>query len=134
MKRKAYKRTRNRARRYFERWTYLLGLRWWDVEVRWYDTRRDFSKASGAKSYGVAMRVYADWRYMTATIHVNVPALARLSTAELEQSIVHELCHVLVNEMREPGIDHEERVVTTLSKAFIWTRDLEKANHAPDTE
>ena len=37
----------------------------------------------------------------------------------------------LVNEMREQGIDHEERVVTMLSKAFVWVRSL---RNAPDTE
>ena len=42
-----------------------------------------------------------------------------------------ELCHALVNEMREQGIDHEERVVTMLSKAFMWVRSL---RNAPDTE
>lgn len=131
MKRKAYKRTRNRAKRHFEQWVYLLGLRWWDIEVRWYDNRRDFRTASRAPSRNAAMCVYADWRYATATIYVNVEALARVDDRELEQSIVHELCHALVNEMRKKGIDHEERVVTMLSKAFMWVREL---HDAPDTE
>lgn len=33
------------------------------------------------------------------------------------------LMHVFLNEMREEGIDHEERVATMLSKAFLWTRE-----------
>lgn len=129
MKRKVYKRTRNRARRYFEQWTYLLGLRWWDVQVRWYDNERDFRKASGATTDNVAMRISADWRYVAATIWVNVPAIAELSDEELERSIVHELCHVLVSEMHESGEGHEERVVTMLSKAFMWVRE---GYHAQD--
>jgi len=40
---------------------------------------------------------------------------------QIEMTIVHELCHALVNEMRKDGIDHEERTVTALTKAFLWT-------------
>lgn len=127
VKRKAYKRTFRRARRHFERWIFLLGLRWWDVEVHWYDSGKAFRQASGATGHNVAMRIEADWRYMRATVYVNVPALARMSDDELERSVVHELCHALVNEMREQGIDHEERVVTMLSKAFMWTRGADDA-------
>jgi hypothetical protein len=132
MKRKAYKRTRNRARRYFKRWVYLLGLGWWDVRVNWYDNEKAFRKASGATSRSVAMRINADWRYATATVCVNVPALEELSDDELERGIVHELCHALVNEMREDGIGHEERVVTMLSKAFMWVRSLERENNGKE--
>lgn len=132
VKRKAYKRTRNRARRHFEKWTYLLGLGWWDVEVHWYDSGKAFRKASGATGRNVAMRINADWRYAAATIHVNVPALAGLSDEELERGVVHELCHALVNEMREDGIGHEERVVTMLSKAFMWVRSLERENNGKE--
>jgi len=39
---------------------------------------------------------------------------------EIERAVVHELCHILVNEMREDEIHHEERVVTGLQKAFMW--------------
>ena len=49
---------------------------------------------------------------------------AGMSNEELERTVVHELVHALVNELREGGIDHEERVVTTLTKAVLWVRDL----------
>jgi len=120
VKHKAYKRTRNKARKYFEKWTYLLGLRWYNVQVNWYDNEKAFRKASGAEGRNVAMRVYSDWRYMTAVVYVNVPALAGMSDRELEEGIVHELCHILVNEMREKDIGHEERTVTMLASAFMW--------------
>ena len=38
---------------------------------------------------------------------------------DINYMVVHELLHVLVNEMREEGIDHEERVVTHLAKAAL---------------
>jgi len=127
VKHKAFKRHRRRIRRCFDEWGTKLGLRWWSVEIRYYDRPKHFRKASGA-SANAAMRVWADWRYMTATIAVNVPALAELSDDELERSIVHELVHILVNEMREddPDVKHEERTVTMLTKAVIWVRDLSR--------
>ncbi len=39
----------------------------------------------------------------------------------------------LVKEMREPDPDgkHEERVVTTLTKAFLWVRDAPREEAQP---
>jgi predicted metallopeptidase len=51
----------------------------------------------------------------------------KLTTDQRRALIDHELCHILVNEMREGDISHEERVVTGLTKAFLWTAaDVEK--------
>jgi predicted SprT family Zn-dependent metalloprotease len=41
----------------------------------------------------------------------------------IEKIVVHELMHVFLNEMREKGIDHEERVATMLSQAFLWVKE-----------
>jgi hypothetical protein len=47
----------------------------------------------------------------------------------LERIFVHECCHAIVNEMREWSVGHEgngvmgheERVVSHLANAFLWT-------------
>lgn len=69
----------------------------------------------------VVARSICDWRYATCTLQINEPELLEMNKRDAEFVIVHELCHALVNEMREEGIDHEERVVTGLAKAFLWT-------------
>jgi hypothetical protein len=104
-----------------------LGLNWWTVEMRWYDREKDFRKAD--RNLAV-MRIWSQWQYLTATIAVNVPAVARMTDDELERAVLHELCHALVNEMRTDGLDlaHEERVVTTLAAAFMWTRDMARGD------
>lgn len=74
------------------------------------------------------MRCAAKWQYLTATITVFMPDISDCSDAELEGHLVHELCHCLVNELREARedwLDHEERVVTGITNAILWTR-----NHA----
>lgn len=131
MKRKAYKRHRKRVQRCLCEWVPKTGLAWWHVTASWYDDEAEFRKTDGESV--AAFRVWADWRYMTADLAVNVPAVARLDDDELERAVVHELCHALVNEMREGGIDHEERVVTTLASAFMWVRDVTRREGVVET-
>lgn len=122
MKRKTFKHHRNRVRRLAAPWLHVLGLGWYEqIDFNYYDSAKDYRKTNGASEGGVMM-VWADWRYLRASIAVNVPAVARLNDEQLERVIVHEFVHILVNEMRETGIDHEERTVTMITKALFWTR------------
>jgi hypothetical protein len=105
------------------KWVYRLGLRWWTVTINYYDDAREIIRIFGNDSERtVIARTYSDWRYATCVIEINLPELLDMTKEESERVIVHELCHALVNEMREDGIDHEERVVTGLTKAFLWTQ------------
>ena len=108
-------------------WAHGMGLGWYAGETQYFQEEEEFLKRDGTVIAGVAvMRVWADWRYMTYTIDVNLKAVKRLDDEALERAVVHELVHVLVHEMREndPDVKHEERVVTQLTKAFFWVRDL----------
>lgn len=67
--------------------------------------------------------VDANWMYASAKISVNLPAFDDMKPDEIERHVVHELCHILVNEMREGELHHEERVVTGLTKAFFWVEN-----------
>lgn len=78
---------------------------------------------NGQYSPRCAATCTASWEYRQAQITFNMPLLAAKKEEEIEEIIVHEMVHVLVNEMREKGIKHEERVVTELTWAF---RDLTK--------
>lgn len=105
----------------FGKWVKRLGLLWWDLELTYYtdpaEILREFTVTDDEMTQA---KVYADWRYATAKILVNLPAFEGMTERKIERVIVHELCHVLVNEMREDDIHHEERVVTGLTKAFLW--------------
>jgi len=123
MKRKSYRKQRRRVAQLFDTWTYRLGLRWWTIRVLYYNRRKRFKHAADHETFA---RVYADWRYLNATIEINLPCAKRLDDAELEAAVVHELCHILVNEMSTTALrtTGEEHVCTTLAQAFIWTRTL----------
>jgi len=121
MKKKEYKRARKRFRTIFDKWHRPLGLLWWHIEIYYHKkTPKSFKKKNGKV---VVARVTARWEYAEATINVNIPAVAQMDDAELENLVVHEMCHILVAEMREKGIKHEERVCSMLSQAFLWTKE-----------
>lgn len=66
------------------------------------------------------------WQYQTATITFYPKSMKDMAEDDIEKLVVHELMHVFLNEMREEGIDHEERVATMLAKAFLWVKGVDK--------
>lgn len=107
----------------FHRWARPLGLLWWHIDTIYYDDHAEIVDRFLRGDETVAARTYADWRYMTARIEINLIAFSKMDQDEIERVVVHELIHILVNEMREGDISHEERVVTTLTKAAFWLTD-----------
>ncbi len=124
MKRKVFKKHRARCRRYFDWWIPRLGLSVWSIDVL-YQRGSDYRREHDA-SANSAMITYVSWKYLDASIYVNVPRVRHMSDDELERAVVHELAHVLVNELaiggRSDNADHEERVVSSLARAFTWVR------------
>lgn len=114
----------------FTKWIPRLGLAWWDIEIAYYDDPVEILSRFRAfdDSNVAAATVNVQWYYGKATIAVNLPALADLGQEQIERIAVHELMHILINEMREDGILHEERVVTQLTKAIFWVRDAIEAD------
>lgn len=109
----------------FEKWVKYLGLGWWEVTARYYDDPGEIvSRFRQDDDLLVLAKTYADWKYAKATIDVNLPAWSGLSEEEIGFAVVHELIHILVNEMREGELHHEERVVTQLTKAVFWAIEL----------
>lgn len=119
---------RARIVRLIDLWHTPLGLRFWKVQHVYY---RELLPRVGAirtvdgEIQDPVARCEADWRYFHATIRWACPLTEELTDDELEEIFVHECTHILVNEMRgdpDDWLDHEERVVSTLTKAFLWVR------------
>lgn len=108
------------------KWLRPLGLLWWKIDIFYSDNPTDVLREFGSDDDGIVLaRTFADWRYGTASIHFNVLDIneARLDSKEIEQVVLHELCHILVCEMCEGEKHHEERVVTCLTSAFTWVSE-----------
>lgn len=119
-----------------ETWARPIGLSWWRIDYVYERAgiqQNDAQRQSGMLNI---FEVTSDWRYMNAKIWCNMPAILDLPDDRLEQCFVHELMHIMVNEMVVPdqspeALAHEERVCQTLANGFIWMRDHLRDNAKP---
>jgi len=116
---------RKKIKKYLKKWITPLGLGWWKIDIFYIDDPatilNEFKTGDGEGI--VRATVKPQWEYGVASINFNLPAFNNLDDDEIERVVIHELVHILVNEMRESEMHHEERVVTGLTKAFMWTRE-----------
>lgn len=121
-----YEAQKARVTAFLDIWIAPLGLRWWKLTHVW-------KRTTESGTHGpLQATCSAAWEYMDACIEWYLPTIATLADDALEDTVIHELMHVLVNEMsvannQEAAGDndaHEERVVTTLAKAAMWVRDF----------
>lgn len=113
-------------------WLSVTGLKHWE--------KIDIIYSEEAKETNVdcCADCSVSWEYKQAAITFYVPLLMDQPDERLEYFVVHEISHILVAEMREFGPDqnkeenwtgdawakamkHEERTVTSLAQALIWT-------------
>jgi hypothetical protein len=124
-----------RIERLFDRWIPLLGLSDWhiDRDYRRQDADDLFDRASGEIEDA---RCAVAWQYMGAVITIWLQHWTEYDDGPAEVRIVHELMHIMVNEMRPPKgkgcTAQEEHVCTTLAKAFIRTYHAEPAEDHQD--
>lgn len=137
MKDSQYQMVRDYCRPIAEEWIGRLWLGWERIDLHWSDSMFSLEQ-DGHKPECIAF-VDCQWEYMQASV---VFSCARLFTywdeatgkpedeSFIRYVIIHELCHILVSEMREyangpfrHAIKHEERVVSRLAKAFGNTYD-----------
>jgi hypothetical protein len=118
------------------RWFETLGLAAWKLNTEF--VRGDFSNG-GQPAPDTLATAKTHSEYMLATISWNMPVVIDHNDRELERIFLHEMMHVMVNEMRpsrpnnevnnalsEEDSWHEERVCTMLGNAFLWTREANR--------
>lgn len=117
----------------FATWITRLGLAWWSIEVHYYDDPGEIVRLFRQIDSGGVVPAFVDanWMYAEAKISINLPAFDDMTPEKIERIVVHELMHILVNEMREGELHHEERVVTQLTKAIFWA--VAAVEHAEDS-
>ena len=115
------KKTTKLIRKIFKWWATYLGVMRYEFDLL-YCSSSEWDQGKDCIAY-----INTDWKYQEASIYFNMQKMRERSAEQIEYTIVHELCHLLVNEMQNyKRVDHEERVVTDLAKAFIWVRDQAK--------
>jgi predicted SprT family Zn-dependent metalloprotease len=100
------------------KWIQLLQLEHWHIELDFCESHEFISIENSTTAVAFC---HTNWTYMTATIRVNSNHLEEEKEERLPFIALHELMHCVLNEMREDGIDHEERVATMLANSFLNT-------------
>lgn len=117
-----FQETRRKIRKLLDKWRPRMPLDGWLIDHDYHD--EPIGKSS-SDSYETLAITSCKWQYKNATIEWYVPALARLNPKRLEETVVHELCHILTDEMQEPDhptySKHAERVVTEIARALLKT-------------
>ena len=118
---KQFRKQRKRVQRHFRVWRERLRLTGWEFGFNYH---RGPYEVNGATNQRCMASAAVDWEYRAATLDFNLAEIARASEREVENCVVHELCHVLVREMRQwatadDGLAHEERVCTEVAWAFL---------------
>lgn len=108
---------------YIQTWAPLLELDHWKLvlDVDYDDHRHDDDGHEAA-----VLSIHSDWRYRHAAIVVYAQVLEGEDPEDLEEYVVHELCHAVLCELRDQkksAWPHaEERTATILARSFVRTR------------
>jgi hypothetical protein len=119
--------------KYAKKWKTLLWLGHWNININYTETP---SPPNPINLCSTVAKVDIVWEYKTATLTVYLHTIETIYDKKdwdynIERAIIHELSHIIVNEMRwtppcpsENNVKHEERVVTHLSSVF-WDMYLQ---------
>ena len=104
--------------KYIKKWVTKTYLGWWHIDVLYY-SGYEFMKLDENYSIDSVAACVTNWKYLTAQIRVNSEKLEEQPEKDIEMFALHELMHIFLNEMREEGVEHEERVATILTHSFL---------------
>jgi hypothetical protein len=100
----------------FDKWNDLLELHWCNITLHRSDSFRADDNACAADTA-------AQWQYREATINVYLPAIAHFSDPEIEELLVHEMVHILVNSLEslvgDRHVNLRELSVENVARALI---------------
>lgn len=120
-----------RIKKLMDKWM-PAGFGWWKIDVEYNRGTVDGKEGSSKNA-----SVYEMWEYRSATITFNLPAIATHNDDDLEETVVHELAHLLVGSIRDYSTDERrqmtEYAVTTITRALIWTSKHVQAEAVPKT-
>lgn len=115
---KEFRRVEKLINRLMNKWKGTLGFNRWKIRVTVYQDYNEDNRDCAAKCNAM-------WEYQDVWLRFYAMRMVDMSDKEIEEIFVHEMCHALVNQMREWSADkmyHEEHVVTMLTQALMWTR------------
>ena len=104
--------------RFFKKWSDIVDKYGWEVSVVYCFCVEDMPESL---SYSCNAGTFSTFKYLEATIYVNLRRSEGLSPEKIEYIVVHELVHLLINpiQLDSVPIDGIEYVVTTIARALL---------------
>jgi predicted SprT family Zn-dependent metalloprotease len=99
-------------------WVPIMGL-------EWYTINHQFNEATDSSDEQTQATTNTTWYYREATMTWHLPKLALLEDDELENVVVHELVHILLDPIHPEGdgINHHlEYATECLARALLAAR------------
>jgi hypothetical protein len=127
-----------------DKWKSRLNLENWYIEYFWHRSGLPDDE-KGALNLGVMARIECDWRYLFAQVHFNMPRLIEADDDRIENAIVHEFMHCIVDEIARPAdeakvpgmYDRIEHVTSMLANIVLWSfqrSDTQESESVSQTE
>lgn len=121
---KEYRKQKKRVQKYLDKWVQPMGLKWFTIDIEWSREKREGCSAETQ---------FSNWAYRKFRIVFYLPHILDCKNdSEVEDIIVHELCHILTapmaNNMRNSDDEEKyrsdliEQTTETIAQAFIWVR------------
>lgn len=120
------RRVQGKVQKHIDKWVDILGLYGWRITCHWY--------RGAIPDYPESTAIAQDiqWEYLHGRMRFDLTKMEDLEADPryFERVVLHELLHFVVNEMRDCTdnegnfhIKHEERVVQTLTLAFMRLKE-----------
>ncbi len=107
-------------KKHFKRWSYMVEHYGWAYTVYYHNSAEDMPEQF---NYVCAAGTTADFKYLHASIHVNLRQCMNSDEHEIEYIIIHELIHLLISPLQVDEDIPKEYTVTTLARIMQGLRN-----------
>ena len=114
---KEFREQKRRVNKYLDKWQKPAGFGWWYITV-------EYERDRYTDEPNTAAHCWSQWQYHQATIRFYLPALKSLEDEELERTIIHELCHLLISPLEDYSTPERrqitEHTTSLVADALYW--------------
>lgn len=119
-----YKKQKARTQKYIDKWYRTLGLNWFRVDIVW-------SRDRDTEHPDTAARANSQWQYKRGDVTFFLPVLAENEDEVVEETVIHEFCHILLSGLWQLVGDHNdvatkhinEYTTELITNALVWARE-----------